>query len=185
MPSSLYLNGACILNTRNGTILVADSTAGSISRVNTVTGDHAVVLQDNATMGYPANAAYPIGVNGVHVKRGYAYYTNSLRGLFSRVKIHEDGTAAGPFETIYAGDILFDDFALGRDGTAYIAGSNLLTRVALNGTAGVVADDMLIAGSTSVVFGKGGKVLFVGTNGGINDAGTAHLGPARVVAVSL
>jgi hypothetical protein len=72
----------------------------------------------------------------------YAYLTNSASGLFSRVPQDLDATASkGPVEVIEQTGTFLDDFALARDGTAYVVTdlNNTVLKITPDGKVSVVA----------------------------------------------
>jgi sugar lactone lactonase YvrE len=193
------VNGATILNgitaVKKGSryLLTADSMAGVIWRVDMETGMSDVVLNNTATQ--PA-APFPagFGANGVHTRDGVLYFTNSDRGLF-RVPICEDGTPAGDVEAL-ASFTGADDFALGRQGSVYIARGRDDSIEVFSPAGNLVALDIanenapvLLEGNTAVVFGRTERdrnTLYVTTNGGWSGLvpGTVQVG-GRVLAIDL
>ncbi|KZP21489.1 hypothetical protein FIBSPDRAFT_1020155 [Athelia psychrophila] len=187
---AVFLNGATTLNENGSAILVADSAAGMIYRVDTETGNYAVVL-DDPTMKIAANATIPVGINGLHIRRGYLYYTSSTQGLFARVPIHADGTPAGAAEVI-AHNGFDDDFVFDRAGNAYVAtnADNTVQKITPAGNVTVVAGSVnstLVAGSTAAQFGRtaaDSSVLYVTKDGKFtNGAGETVAGTGGVVAI--
>ena len=51
----------------------------------------------------------PVGLDGLQVRDNSSYYTNFGRGLFVRVPLQSDGTAAGAPEVLLR-DVKGDDF---------------------------------------------------------------------------
>lgn len=185
------MNGATNLDDQ-GTILVADSGAGVVYRVETHSGKYAVVLSD-PTMNYTASALTPlhIGINGLHIRGSFLYYTSSTQGLFARIPIHPNGTANGSAEIIaYNG--FDDDFIFDRAGNAFVA-TNLnatVQKITPAGKVSVVAgspNSTLLAGSTATKFGRtaaDASVLYVTTDGRFtNAAGETVVGTGGVVAI--
>lgn len=189
IPQGVLLNGATNLN-NNGTILVADSGAGVVYRIDTNTGNYTVVI-DDPTMKFAPNATLQIGINGVHIRGNYLYYTSSTQGLFARIPINPDGTADGAAQII-ARNGFEDDFIFDRAGNAYVA-TNLqstVQKITLAGDVTVVAGNInstLLAGSTATQFGRtaaDSSVLYVTTDGEYtNGAGETVVGTGRVVAI--
>ena len=192
IPEAALLNGAALLDADKETILLADSGLGVVWRLNTQTKAYKVVL-DDATLKAGATASVPIGVNGVRVRNGYTYFTNSGQNFFARVAIHKDGTAAGAFEVIAhntQGGV--DDFAFDFEGNAYVAQgkANTVAKITPKGVETEVAGNLnstALAGSTSARFGRtliDSGVLYVTTNGGLTGPvnGTV-IEPGKVAAV--
>ncbi|KAK9437114.1 hypothetical protein VB005_11932 [Metarhizium brunneum] len=176
VPEANFLNGMTTLDAKAGKILVSDSGRGLVLRVDIPYANYTTVL-DNETFKPIPNASIPFGVNGIRVHNGYLYYTNTLASIYGRVKINLDtGEAVAPFETI-SSDILGDDFAIDRQGNAYIAANskNEVVRVSRRGRTKVIAGSLnstLVPGPTSAIFGKlpsssGKQVLYVTTAGGL------------------
>ena len=189
IPAAQFLNGMTVLDT-NGTILVADSGAGAVYRVDTNTGAHALVLAD-PLMQPAAGAPYQLGINGIRIRDGYLYFTSSTQGLFVRIPIHADGSAAGAAEVV-ASPGSVDDFTFGRGGDAYIATNvgNTLLEVTPVGDATVLAGNInssALAGATSAHLGRtaaDSSILYITTDGRFTDAaGNQTLLPGRVVAI--
>lgn len=189
IPEAGVLNGVTLLN-KDGAVLVADSVAGVVYRVDTKSGKYAVVLQD-PTMKPAANQSLQIGVNGIHVRNGNAYFTSSTQGIFARVPIHSDGTAAGPVEII-ARNGLDDDFTFDASGNAYVAQNSLntLAKITPKGVATIVAGNVnssVIADATAAQFGRGSsdkKVLYLSTGRSFtNGAGQTVVQGGKIVAI--
>ncbi|RYP43610.1 hypothetical protein DL770_011552 [Monosporascus sp. CRB-9-2] len=181
LPGSRFLNGIARWN--DNEVLVADTEASAIYRVDVTTGSSVTVLSgpDYAT------------VNGLAVKSQYLYYTSTGNQTFFRVPLGIDATAAGPVEIIFTG-LPLDDFALEADGTAYIAtmDRNQVIRVSPNGSMVTVAggvDSLDVAACTSVQFGRTDKdetTLYVTTSGGsLTPIFGNFTEPAKVVSVKL
>lgn len=127
VPDTYILNGMISLPARPHILLSADSTGGRILRTDTRTKQTATVISD-PLLGTGNNTVLPLGVNGIKIRRGYLYFTNSALGIFARVKINEDGTKFGSEIEVVSrlqGKIgytnAFDDFVLDeRTGDAYV-----------------------------------------------------------------
>lgn len=140
------------------------------------------------------------GVNGIHALDNILYLSNTGKGIFAKIPIHEDGTPAGnPIIITRALEGAYmDDFALRGNSAFLVTGSgNSIARVALNGD----GKQTIIAGSlnsttlaqpTAAAFGRTDldkDVLYVVTAGGlaspiIVDGQSVQVG-AQVVAVDL
>ncbi|KAK8230553.1 hypothetical protein HDK90DRAFT_417636 [Phyllosticta capitalensis] len=155
IPEAGGLNGITTLNPKSGILLVADSVNGVVWRVGADTGDRVVALKDE-TMAPLGNSSTPIGVNGIKVKNGYVYYSNTNKQLLCRVAINSDsGMATGPFE-ILATSFIADDFAVTVDGYIYAAGNaaNDVKKYHVNGTWESITGGQDLVGPTSVAFGR-------------------------------
>ncbi|KAL0258216.1 hypothetical protein SLS55_007389 [Diplodia seriata] len=172
LPEAEFLNGMTTLNSNS--VLVSDSQAGVVYRVDIATGEYELVL-DDATMKPPSNASIPIGVNGIRILGGYLYYQNLFAKLFCRVAIDSTtGKPTGPYETL-ATNAYADDFAITDQAVAYAANGfeNEILKITTAGSVEVVAGSLtstLVEGATSAMFGKTSQdssVLYVTTGGGL------------------
>ena len=191
-PQAQLLNGATTVDANNGLILIADSGAGLIYKLNVKTGQISVVL-DDPTM--KPTAAVPYGINGVHVRDGALYFTNGAQGIFAKFPISADGAATGPV-TIISGQGFSDDFCFDAKGDAFFAqnSDNNLGFLGPEGgnltvlTGAPLTDKTLMAGPTACQFSrlyKNKKTLYITTSGGQNsNASTPTLG-AQLTSVNL
>ena len=171
-------------------VLVADAAQGVIWRVDTSTGNYEIAISDNAFV--PSNPAIPLGVDGLHIANGFLYFTNLGSNLLGKVPIDSRGSATGPVENVTTSLIFPDDFALRKDGTAYVAGANTLWKVDARGTVQMLAggiNDTVLEGATSAQFGRTSldrDVLYIGTNGGmLAPVGAVHGGQIAAVNVNV
>ncbi|KAJ7108689.1 hypothetical protein C8R44DRAFT_803360 [Mycena epipterygia] len=183
LPSLTGTNGITILPSQINTLLAADSAAGAVWQIDALTGATRIVIQD-PTMG-PGAPAPALGINGLHVRDRFLYFTNSGLGRFSRVPLTvERGAvkAAGGVQTLTpAGSANgSDDFALDAFGRAWVtmhpSSLKLLSQNAngswsqvnvpgtVNGTGSVFVQP------TSAAFGRGSSlqntILYVTTGVG-------------------
>lgn len=188
IPEGVFLNGMTTLS--SSAVLVSDSSAGVVYRVDTQTGAYNIVLDDD-TMDAPANASLQIGVNGIRYRNGYLYYQNLFGKLFCRVPIDAaTGEATGAYEVV-AENAYADDFALDAQGVAYAANGfeNEILKISPDGDVEIFAgalDSTLFAGATSAQFGANPSILYVTTGGGLAAPinGTYTEG-AKIMALSL
>jgi hypothetical protein len=186
VPSGQLLNGLTKLNEH--TLLMADSMAGTVLALDLKTGNSAVVLED-ASMKPATTPSFKSGINGLKFQEPYVYYTNSALASFHRVRVDcNTGKATGPYETLAMGMPDADDFALDRDGKAYIAvGSGNVIEKVTGGAQSVFAGALNstdIPGPTAAALGK--QVLYVVTNGGVkNKINGTYAEGGSVIAVSL
>jgi hypothetical protein len=135
-------------------VLVADAGRGIVWRLNINSGDYSIAVQDAS---FDANnSALPLGVDGIRRLDDHLYFTNLGSGFFGRLTIDAWGSATGPIEVV-ANLTYPDDFALALDGTAYIVGANMLTRVSPSGDLSVLAggvNDTTLEGATSAQLGR-------------------------------
>lgn len=171
MPDATFLNGMTLLNQVERTVLISDSGLGLVWKLDIDTKKYEVAIQD-ATMA--AGPPFNLGINGIHLRDGYIYYTNSAQELFVRIPIHSDGTSTGAAEALVR-DHFGDDFTFDSAGNAYVTEDtgNILYKVSPNGAAETLlgsSDSPLVAGCTSAHFGRlpeDSDVLYITTNGGI------------------
>lgn len=190
VPTARLLNGATVLDHSKGAILIADSFAGNVIRVDTDECTYTVV-QSDPTMAGVADGGIPIGINGLHVRDGKLYFTNGSKNQFVRVHIHNDGTASGPYETLVTNTVgRFDDFAFDKFGEVFACQgpSGTLGKITVKGNVGteqeVEAGNATMVGNTSAQFGRTPSdlnTLYVTTNGGYPKA----VEGAKIVAVEV
>lgn len=169
LPEAQALNGMTSFTKDSHLVLIADSPKGAVWKVDTMTGEYSVALNDTSLQ--PAEGqALPLGVNGLKVLDGYLYFSSTTRMQYGRVKVNDDATPAGEFEIIASG-FLPDNLDVSKDGFAYIATDpqNSVVRVSPSGQISLVAGGQLstqIPGATSCRLTKDEKTLYVGTSGG-------------------
>ncbi|CAM6083697.1 unnamed protein product [Calypogeia fissa] len=96
IPEGRFLNGMSLLSPKDGTLLIGDATAGNIIRLDAKTGNYKVVIDNFFTAAVPQPLPYPpAGVNGLHVRDGFVFLTNTGRSIFGKIPINGDGTPAG------------------------------------------------------------------------------------------
>lgn len=119
-PTSDFLNGATTLSETS--ILVADVYNGWVYRVDTRTGAYNVAINDEK-MKFDAvpNPATNLGVNGIKIKDGYLYWTNTSAGTLNRIRITNKGTAVGKSEVVVSNVPKADDFIFKKNGVAFVA----------------------------------------------------------------
>lgn len=145
VPKAGWLNGITVVPEAPHYVLAADCFLGAIVRIDTRTGDVTTVSTD-LLLGQTSSAdSLPIGVNGVHVRNNFVYFTNSFQRLYGRLAITKDGLSAGkPAEIVaYPPDgATFDDFAIQGDGTAFVmtlGAVNGIDAIRANGNSTMVA----------------------------------------------
>ncbi|KAL2687967.1 hypothetical protein Neosp_005537 [[Neocosmospora] mangrovei] len=154
IPDARLLNGMTLLNNVNHKhILVSDSTAGTIIKVNVDTGKYTTLIQSPVLS--PTATGLGIGVNGIRTYDDRLYFVNLDQGLFASFPISSAGAAVGNVDVILNGTLqASDDFAISRDGKrAWIAenGPNILIEVDIPGKTSHVAANSTVLGSTSSV----------------------------------
>lgn len=179
VPEARFLNGISLLSQERGTLLVGDVSSGNIIRLDIKTGHYKIVINNTFTAIAPALPYPPSGVNGVHVREGFVFLTNTGKSIFTKIPINEDGTPsengtiiAHTLSSLYE----FDDFTFDRKGNAYlVTGSgNSIEKISPNGRRQVLIagslNSTMIAEPTSAAFGRGPcdkNILYVTTAGGL------------------
>ena len=192
IPEASFLNGLTLVAQSSPYLLAADSGLGVVWSINHYTGEYRVVLDNELLKPAPGQIAV-LGINGLHTRDGYLYFTNSFQYVFARVQISHQGTATGPYEVV--ADIgLGDDFAFDTDGNAYIAQDpgGALEQVTPAGKVTVLAgntNSTILEGDTAAAFGRtkqDSNTLYVVTNGGIagHPTGSSIVG-GKVLTVDL
>jgi sugar lactone lactonase YvrE len=139
LPAGAFPNG--ITYAADGTLYVADSARGLILRV--APGASAAATWLSSGLLTPTGATFdgvPLpGVNGLKVRHGQLYATNTARGLLLRIPL-EAGAAGAP--VIARSGLAFDDFAISPDGvvTAALNITNQVVRFSPAGPVVVIAD---------------------------------------------
>jgi sugar lactone lactonase YvrE len=126
--------------------------------------------------GAPGAPPPPLGINGLHVRAGLLYFTNTQLGTFARVPL--GGGAVEVLGVPQPG--LYDDFAFDSEGRAWVTTSpaalTLFTRLK-NGTweqeivvPGDAVGSTVLNGPSAAAFGRDGaretKILYVTTRAG-------------------
>ncbi|KAK9234301.1 hypothetical protein V1525DRAFT_413526 [Lipomyces kononenkoae] len=189
IPEAVFLNGLTTLSWDEQSILVADSGLGAVWRVNIVTGNYEVVLQDPTMEPTPP---YNLGINGLHIRHEYLYYTNSGLQLFVRMPINPNGTRTGDAEVLVTNH-LGDDFTFDEEGNAYVTQDpgNALYKVTPEGNISTILggpDSPLIEGDTAAQFGRTPvdcHVLYITTNGGLVNPVDGPAAGGKVVAFNI
>ncbi|KAF4226661.1 hypothetical protein CNMCM6457_007494 [Aspergillus fumigatiaffinis] len=173
IPDAQLLNGVATLNSAKGIVVIADSSAGCIWRVDINTGEYEVILKD-ATMHPEPILGLKLGINGLKVLGNTIYYTNTPKKLFCRVQVDPiSARATSPIEVI-SDTIEADDFAITSSGVAYLASiyQNAITKVSPGGRSEIVTmslNSSSIHNPTSAAFGRtmvDANVLYITSGGG-------------------
>jgi hypothetical protein len=174
LPDGGVANGLVALPKRPHVILGADSFAGSILRINTRTKEVTTVLSDDA-LGHGNFTDLPIGVNGLLIRDGYLFFTNSRLGTFSKVRIDDEGYPVGSPQIIavlpdHSATHAFDDFDMDQEGNAYLAAQpSSLVKITPSGQLTTVLGEggaVTLDRPTAVALGRGAKSAYVVTFGG-------------------
>lgn len=111
LTESIFLNGLTATHHEPERLLVADSQRGVVWRVDPDTGIYDISA--NVTSLTYTSSTLPLGVNGLHVKHDFVYFTNTQQRLFARYPISDSGLQTGPVEIIKSPTITsVDDFTL-------------------------------------------------------------------------
>ncbi len=174
VKDAVLLNGLTTLNPT--TVLASDSGLGVVWAIDLKTGVSRIVLKDPLMA--PAPGIQQIGINGLRLFRhNTLYFDNYSQALLARVRVNVNGTAAGPVEKIASGatGISYDDFALDRDGNAFLTTGpgNSIQEVSTDGSQRIIAgsaNSTELQEPTSAQFGRtaaDGHVLYVTSTGGV------------------
>ncbi|TVY31377.1 hypothetical protein LOCC1_G008956, partial [Lachnellula occidentalis] len=191
VPNTQMLNGMAALPDTPHIVLSADSIGGRIFRIDTLTRTVDVAFSD-PLIGPGDSSLVTLGANGLKIRDGYLYFTNSGQGFFGRVAIDGLGNKVGDIETLVQldGEVGFsnayDDFAFDGSGNAYVAlHSYSVLRITPDGQQTVFAgggNSTVFKEPTSVALAGDGKAVFVSTGGTTLD-GTVYGG--QVIKVGL
>ncbi|KAJ7721772.1 hypothetical protein B0H16DRAFT_1790265 [Mycena metata] len=181
VPDGMFLDGLSAVPGEPELVLGADTAAGRIWQINLRTGVVRIAAQDDAFA--PDAPAPAFGINGLHVRGGNLYFTNSQKKTFSRFPISLRGgnvAQAGPIEVLRSanGTDQFDDFAFDSAGRVWAAtlpdtltvffppvrGNSML------GQLNALGNPVEFNRPTSAMFGRGGvaqqHTLYVTTQAG-------------------
>ena len=124
LANATLLNGMSRLSADDSAhLLLADSGAGVIVKLNVYTGAHEVVIRDASMNPQPDGVG--VGVNGIHVLGNTLYYTSLDAGTFSAIPICPGtGLSTGPAETIVGGIVAGDDFVILPKGDKALIANN-------------------------------------------------------------
>ncbi|KAF8191976.1 hypothetical protein K438DRAFT_1830318 [Mycena galopus ATCC 62051] len=168
IPQSVLANGLSTVPGHPDLVLAADSILGAAFEVNVRTGAVRILIQDAAMAPIgPSGPPPALGINGLHVRAGLLYFTNTQRETFSRVPF-----GGGTVEELGSG--AFDDFAFDSEGRAWVAtnpGALTLFTQLKNGTwEEETAVNTVLNGTSSAAFGRDGaretKILYATTRAG-------------------
>lgn len=138
---------------------------GQVWRLDTITGDHEVVMTNFAEMNTTYANGPDVGINGIKIRDDQLYWVNQDTGGVYRIQIDRDGFPvprdAAP-ETISVVDTLWDDFDFGPNDadTIWSTGLNNVWAVSPNnGTSVIVtgvgtSDNLSFPGPTAAQFGR-------------------------------
>ncbi|KAK0649826.1 hypothetical protein B0T16DRAFT_389803 [Cercophora newfieldiana] len=183
VANSTILNGLARHPTNPTLLMAADSAAGSVWRINLLTGSSSVAF--SSPLLEPTGTAMEglhLGINGLRSLGAYLYFTNSAQKFFGKVAVDFFGNKIGNIQVISnstaaGANVVYDDIALDVNpitgkGEAWIASHPdyaVKVPVGISGAQTVVKNATLLLNPTSAAFGRGSakerKTLYV-TNGG-------------------
>ncbi|KPM43081.1 hypothetical protein AK830_g3453 [Neonectria ditissima] len=195
---SAFLNGVAEIPGVSSAVLISDSSAGLVGRLDLDTGAFNTGAFVFPEMAPTEDAALPVGVNGIHIRHGFLYWTNSATVAIYRVAVTARGLPVKGAKPELVFDLsatatFLDDFIFDADGNIYVTTNldNSVIFVDLEaGTAKTAVgslDALTVAGSTAVAFGRGKHdkdTLYVSTGGALAaPVGGTKTEGAKVVAV--
>ena len=169
IANSTSFNGIAAVPGSAKLILAADSAIGAVWRVNINSGAYSIAFSDPL---FANTATGLLGINGIRIKGGYLYFTNSAQEIYGRVPIDNEGSKIGAVEAIanVPSGLVYDDFDIDDRGSTWIASHpNEVVEVKPNGSQRIITNTTLLLNPTNAVFGRGNlkqkRTLYV-TNGG-------------------
>lgn len=179
-PDARFLNG--LVAVAPDMVLIADSVAGLIWALTPSSGALRPWLADPLLAADPAAKDFRPGANGLKLRDGALYVSNSSRGAIYRVALTPTFAPAGAPVTVAAPGPV-DDFAFAPRGTIYATthGEKLLA-IAPDGTVRALLETGCDACTSVALARRNGKdTLIVLTTGKLLEGGDA---PARILAVA-
>ena len=177
VTEAAYLKGMSLLSERY--VLLSDFRTGVVYRLDVNSGAHKVVIEDSLMAAVPQPIFGASGVNGLRVRDGSLYFTNTGQNIFAKIPINADGTPSGTASVIAhtpASTDYFDGFTFDAHGDVYLGtgSGNTMARVSQSGGPVVSIAGRLnsstLAEPTNCAFGRGATdqgVLYVAIAGGI------------------
>jgi len=173
LPGCGLANGFELLSREDGTVLIADSDAGVVWKLNVNEGTVEKLI-DVEEMKPPPPPSIPMGINGIKIRDGYLYWSNTGQQFFCRIKIDDEGKTSGSVEVLER-EIIVDDFVFDRKGNAWVTCHAVNTLGVVKAAGGVIIaggsiDKLTLAGGTACQFGRTSSdadVLYFVTSGGM------------------
>lgn len=178
-PDARFLNG--LLEVAPDKVLIADSAAGVIWALKPSTGALSVWLKDEALTVDPAVKPFRPGANGLKLRGGRLYISNSSRGALYSVGVTKDGEPRGKVEVfVKSGQV--DDFVFDPKGVMFATshGATLLKITPKGAITKVMTEGCDSCTSAAFAVRGGKRQLIVLTTGNFVEGGDA---PARVLAL--
>ena len=169
-----------------GYVLLSDFRAGVVYRLDISTGAYTVVIANSLTAAVPQPIFGTSGINGLHVRNSYLYFTNTGQNIFAKIPINADGTPAGTASIVAhtsASTDYFDGFTFSAHGDAYLgtgSGNTVVRLPPAGGPEERIAGSInstLVAKPTNCAFGRGVSdqgILYVTTAGGLVQPGRSR-----------
>ena len=196
-PEAILLNGITVLSRYRKSLLISDSAAGVVYRLDAKTGKVFNVLDDPLMK--PNSTAFGIGINGLKVVGDVLFFTNSNRKILARIPIEKEGTSRH-FATLVANIDGPDDFVFTEAQDILVAqnGADRLGRVTgdtVTTLAGGSTDgtESQLFGPTAVQFGRvkpwigSSKAdwmnVYISTNGGTEQYLTGNVTRGGTISV--
>jgi sugar lactone lactonase YvrE len=164
-----FPNGMTWLNHK--TILLADSLAGTVWRVDPEAGTVSAWSQDPLLRPEPQ---FP-GANGIKRHGKWLFVSNTSRAQIIRIPIDRNDRPAGA-ATVFSTAPRVDEMAIMKDGTIYAASHGPMIKVSPTGVQSTVFD--AVPGGPTLMVAPDQKSLFVTTDVGPHESGK---GPAYVL----
>ncbi|MGW1492257.1 SMP-30/gluconolactonase/LRE family protein [Streptomyces sp. NPDC002402] len=124
LPSNSFANGLA-LDKKNGVLYAADSFLGKVWRIS---------LDDGAVTTWATGSELErtvfVGANGIEVRHGAVWVSNSDQGTLLRIPVEADGSA-GAIETRATGLAGIDDFAFPRRDETVLTALNPSSEIAV------------------------------------------------------
>ncbi len=176
-PDARFLNGMTMHT--NGSVLVADSIAATIWRVDLTAGTMSRWLSNEALSQMPGATEFRPGANGLKRAGERLIISNSSRGTLSTIAIAADGAHSGDLSVLaQVGPI--DDFAIAPNGEIiFTTHGPTLKRRAIDGAVSTLLENGCDGCTAVAITGSGAeRSLIVLTTGGLSEGGKM---PARVL----
>ncbi|KAH7102064.1 hypothetical protein BKA62DRAFT_656627 [Auriculariales sp. MPI-PUGE-AT-0066] len=161
LPKVGFGNGVAVAPGSRGLVVLADSKNSAIWSVDVTSG--AVREIANSAFTVASAQGFPLGINGIRTRGSDLFFVNTNARTVSKVAIRPDGTLGGKVTivaTTPADQTTFDDFALDKQGRAWMATvPNGIDVVLGNGkTVPILGfNSGNTTGPTSAAFGRGSK----------------------------
>ncbi|KAI1775804.1 hypothetical protein F4818DRAFT_388488 [Hypoxylon cercidicola] len=163
IPEASLLNGIVTVPSCRTTVLVGDNVLGIVFRVDVTTGRYDVVLEGIPELKPILGDSIDLGVNGINIRAGNLYWSNTDRDSIYRFPIDMSGYPVRGAEVERVAAIKnasgVDDFAFDGQGNLWAATDfdNMLITIQKDDREIVVLGsptELTVAGDTSVAFGR-------------------------------